>query len=236
MFAARLTVRSRLTAVVVGAAAAALLAFPGVASATVTATTAGGTVLTVTSDAADAIAITCAGGVVKVNGADPTPGADCAGITTIDVTGGPQANVITLVGATIAAFPALTAVDVDGGAGDDTITGSEIDDDLVGGADDDRIIGDNNPINTRDDSVGGSGRDTLVWNPGDGDDINEGGSESDTIEVNGGGGGERVHRRPSATPLRISFDRTGPAPPSPSTSTSALPSGSISTRAAAMTP
>ena len=104
---------------------------------------------------------------------------------------------------------------MDGGAGDDTITGSEIDDDLVGGADDDRIIGDNNPINTRDNSVGGSGRDTLVWNPGDGNDINEGGSESDTIEVNGGGGGEQFTVAPSATPLRISFDRTGPTPPGP---------------------
>ena len=65
---------------------------------------------------------------VKVNGADPDPGRGrCDDVATIDVTGGPGANAITLVGVTIAAFPDLTAVDVDGGAGDDTITGSEID-------------------------------------------------------------------------------------------------------------
>ena len=112
-------------------------------------------------------------------------------------------------------YPNVTAVDVDGGAGDDTITGSDIDDDLLGGEDDDRIIGDNNPAGTRDNSVGGSGRDTLVWNPGDGDDTNEGGSETDTIEVNGGGGGEQFTVTPSPTTGRSLFDRTGPTPPGP---------------------
>ena len=206
--------RSRIVAWLAVSAALALLAFPGVASAAVVASAAGG-VLTVTSDAADPIAITCAANAVKVNGADPAPAQPCDDIATIDVTGGPGANAITLVGVTIAAFPDLTAVDVDGGAGDDTITGSEIDDDLVGGEDDDRIIGDNNPAGTRDNSVGGSGRDTLVWNPGDGDDTNEGGSETDTIEVNGGGGGEQFTVAPSATAGRIAFDRTGPTPPGP---------------------
>jgi Ca2+-binding RTX toxin-like protein len=127
--------------------------------------------------------------------------------------------VISLVGVTVvstgAVYPNVTAVDVDGGAGDDTITGSDIADNLAGGEDDDRIIGDNNPPNTRDISAGGSGRDTLVWNPGDGNDTNEGGSETDTIEVNGGGGGEVFTVAPSATAGRIAFDRTGPTPPGP---------------------
>ena len=158
---------------------------------------------------------------VKVNGATPSPGpaADCASITAIDVTGGPGANVISLVGVTVvspgAVYPNVTEVDVDGGAGDDTITGSDIDDNLLGGEDDDRIIGDNNPAGTRDIAAGDSGRDTLVWNPGDGDDTNEGGSEIDTIEVNGGGGGEVFTVAPSATAGRIAFDRTGPTPPGP---------------------
>ena len=107
------------------------------------------------------------------------------------------------------------ALDIDGGAGNDTLDGGDDADLITGGEDDDRIIGDNNPPNTRDNSVGGSGRDTLVWNPGDGDDINEGGSETDTIEVNGGGGGEVFTVAPSATPGRIAFDRTGPTPPGP---------------------
>ena len=206
--------KPRIVAWLAVSAALALLAFPGVASAAVVASAAGG-VLTATSDAADPIAITCVANAVKVNGADPAPTQPCDAIATIDVNGGPGANAITLVGVTIAAFPDLTAVDVDGGDGDDTITGSEIADVLVGGADDDRIIGDNNPAGTRDNSVGGSGRDTLVWNPGDGDDTNEGGSETDTIEVNGGGGGEQFTVAPSATAGRIAFDRTGPTPPGP---------------------
>ena len=211
--------RSRIAARLVLATTLALLTWSGVANAAVTATVVGGDFLLVTSTAADGIAITCVGGDVKVNGADPTPATDCADITAIDVTGGPQANVISLVGVTAvstgAVFPNVTEVDVDGGAGDDTITGSDIDDNLLGGEDDDRIIGDNNPATTRDIALGGSGRDTLVWNPGDGDDINEGGTESDTIEVNGGGGGEQFTVAPSATPDRIAFDRTGPTPPGP---------------------
>ena len=69
------TQRSRTQGGVLAAAAvAALLAFPGVASAAVNSSVAGG-VLTVTSDAGDAITITSAGGNVKVNGADPGTGA-----------------------------------------------------------------------------------------------------------------------------------------------------------------
>ena len=57
-----------------GAAAAAALAFPGIANAAVTSTVTAGA-LTVTSDAADPIAITSAGGNVKINRADPGSGA-----------------------------------------------------------------------------------------------------------------------------------------------------------------
>jgi len=55
----------------------------------------------------------------------------------------------------------------------------------------------------------------MVWNPGDGDDINEGGDGADTVEVNGGGGGEQFEVKPSATPGRAQFDRIGPTPPGP---------------------
>jgi Ca2+-binding RTX toxin-like protein len=192
------------TGILAGAAAAALLAFPGIASAAVTSNVAGGT-LTVTSDAADAIAITAAGGQVKVNGADPGGVAvNAADITRIIVTGGPGANAIDLSGVTLAAYPAVTAVTVNGGAGTDTITGSEHADRLTGGDND-------------DDVSGIAGNDTIVWNPGDDTDRNEGGAGSDTIEVNGGGGGEQFTVKPSATAGRVQFDRTGPTPPGPFT-------------------
>src|SRR5215216_2297030 len=86
--------RARL-GVLAGAAAAALLAFPGIANAAVNSTVDGAGALTVTSTAGDAIAISCASGDVKINAADPGSGAAaCADITSITVTGDDAANEI----------------------------------------------------------------------------------------------------------------------------------------------
>jgi Ca2+-binding RTX toxin-like protein len=199
---------------VAGAAAALLLALPGSASAAIDSSFAGG-VLTVNSDANDAIAITSVGGQVKVNGADPDGAVDSADVTAIDVSGGSGANDISLAGVNATDFTSLTSVSVDGGDGNDTINGSQIADELEGGPGDDRITGDNNPGGSRDEAIGEAGNDTMVWNPGDGDDVNEGGTGSDTVEVNGGGGGEQFEVKPSATPGRAQFDRIGPNPPGP---------------------
>jgi Ca2+-binding RTX toxin-like protein len=207
----------RRTGLVAGAVVAALLAVPGSASATVTSAVNGAGVLTVNSDANDAITITAVGGDVKVNGGNPGGGAavDSADITAIDVSGGPGANDINLAGVNATDFTALTSVAVNGGEGNDTINGSQLADELEGAGGDDRIIGDNNPGGSRDEAIGDAGNDTMVWNPGDGDDVNEGGAGSDTVEVNGGGGGEQFEVKPSATPGRTQFDRTGPTPPGP---------------------
>jgi Ca2+-binding RTX toxin-like protein len=107
------------------------------------------------------------------------------------------------------------ALDLDGGDGNDTLDGGDGADLMTGGEGTDRLIGDNNPPNTRDLAAGQGGDDTMVWNPGDGDDTNEGGDGIDTVEVNGGGGGEVFEVKPSATPGRVQFDRTGPTPPGP---------------------
>src|SRR5829696_753469 len=202
--------------VLAGAAAAALLAFPGIANAAVSSTVDGAGALTVISSAGDAIAITCASGDVKINGADPGSGAAaCADITSITVTGDDAANVINLAAVTSAELTDVTAVTINGGGGNDTITGSQFADTISGGAGNDRIIGGRNPANTRDIMLGEAGDDTLVWNPGDGDDTMEGADGNDTIEVNGGGGGEQFTVKPSSTPGRVQFDRTGPTPPGP---------------------
>ena len=160
------------------AGAATLLAFPGVASAAVTSTVAGG-VLTVSSDGADPITISCNSGKVRVNGDDLT--ADCNAIGSIVVNGGPGANTINLAGVTAAAFTTLTSTTIDAGDLNDSITGSERDD-------------------------------TIIWNPGDDDDTNDGGAGTDTIQVNGGGGAEQFTAKPSVTPgFQVRFDRTAPA-------------------------
>src|SRR5262249_56645354 len=55
-----------------------------------------------------------------------------------------------------------------------------------------------------------AGNDRLIWNPGDGSALNEGGAGNDTIEVNGGNGSETFTIAANGT--RVRFDRTAPAP------------------------
>ena len=75
-----------------------------------------------------------------------------------------------------------------GGSGNDTLTGGDADDQVFGEAGDDR----------------------MIWNPGDDTDLNEGGSGTDTVEVNGGGGAEVFTTTANGT--RVRFDRLDPAP------------------------
>ncbi len=209
------------TGLVAGAVVAALLAVPATASAEVTSAVNGAGVLTVSSDANDAITITSVGGDVKVNGGNPAggPAVDSADITAIDVSGGPGANNINLAGVNATDFPQLadgTDVTVDGGEGNDTINGSLLADHLEGGNGDDRIISDDSQLNSRDELLGEGGNDTMVWNPGDDDDDNDGGPGNDTVEVNGGGGGEQFEVKPSVVNAGgARFERTGPTPPGP---------------------
>jgi Calx-beta domain/PASTA domain/RTX calcium-binding nonapeptide repeat (4 copies) len=119
-------------ALVAAGACAAIAASSAPAAATLHSQVAGGT-LTVSSDAGDAISITCVSGEVKVDGADPDSGiADCSSITVIDVLGGPVANVVDLHAVDAISFPNMgnssggaSPVTIDAAGGDDTVTGSE---------------------------------------------------------------------------------------------------------------
>jgi Ca2+-binding RTX toxin-like protein len=205
----------RKSAALVGAAAA-LLAFPAMASAQVQSSINAG-VLTITGENDDAIAVTCAANAVRVNG-ETVAGGGCDTITAIDVTGGSGANVIDLSGVTDkddavdTDYPAITSVTIDGAGGGDTITGSEHTDTMLGGEGDDRIVGDENKApGSFDVFEGQGGNDTLVWNPGHDSDKMDGGDGADTIEMNGGGA-EQFTVKPSATAGRVQFDRVSPAP------------------------
>jgi Ca2+-binding RTX toxin-like protein len=107
---------------------------------------------------------------------------------------------------------ASLALDVDGGDGNDRIDGSDAADNLSGGNGDDTIVPDDNPATTTDVAHGDAGNDTTIWNPGDDDDLNEGGDGDDTSVVNGGGGDEDFTVKPSATAGRVRLDRVNPAP------------------------
>jgi Ca2+-binding RTX toxin-like protein len=121
--------------------------------------------LAVTSDAADAVAITCSGGNVKVNNADPTTGGPkaCSAIISIAVTASSSTgnNTIDLAGVnTTAGFAAAldAKVTVDGGGGNDSIIGSAFKDSITGGAGNDTITGGGG-----DDAIdGGDGTDRVA--------------------------------------------------------------------------
>jgi Ca2+-binding RTX toxin-like protein len=73
------------------------------------------------------------------------------------------------------------AVTLQGGGGDDVLTGADTGDSLAGGDGNDRLVG----AKGGDDMDGGEGNDTMVWNNGDGSDFIVGDLGIDTTEVNG---------------------------------------------------
>ena len=75
-----------------------------------------------------------------------------------------------------------------GGAGHDTVSGGSGQDKVAGGTGNDEVFG-----NDGDDTLaggtgldrvmGGQGQDTILWHPGDGDDIINGGTSDDTLRL-----------------------------------------------------
>ena len=96
---------------------------------------------------------------------------------------------------------ALIRITVDGGAGNDTILGSNGVDVLLGGADNDFVDG------QQGDDVAflGGGDDTFQWDPGDGSDVVEGQADNDTMVFNGSNGNEIFQA--SANGSRLRFTR-----------------------------
>jgi Ca2+-binding RTX toxin-like protein len=81
---------------------------------------------------------------------------------------------------------ALIQITVDGGAGNDTILGSNGADLLLGGDGNDFIDGQQG----NDTAFLGAGNDVFQWDPGDGSDIVEGQDGTDTLLFNGSAGAE----------------------------------------------
>ena len=119
---------------------------------------------------------------------------------------------------------ALPRANLFGGAGNDTLTGGSGGDMLFGQTGNDTLLGkggfdflfggsENDTLTggDADDQVfGESGNDRMIWNPGDDTDLNEGGADNDTVEVNGGNGAEVFTT--TANGARVRFDRLDPAP------------------------
>jgi Ca2+-binding RTX toxin-like protein len=156
------------------------------------------------------------GGAVKIKGGTPT----VANTAQISAFGQGGHDTITLNEAN----GALPRANLFGGAGNDVLTGGSGNDQLFGQAGNDTLLGkggfdflfggtENDTLTggDADDQVfGESGNDRMIWNPGDDTDLNEGGSGTDTVEVNGGGGAEVFTTTANGT--RVRFDRLDPAP------------------------
>ena len=96
---------------------------------------------------------------------------------------------------------ALIQITVDGGAGDDTLLGSNGADVLIGGDNNDFIDGQQGV----DVVFMGAGDDTAQWDPGDGNDVIEGQAGSDKLLFNGSAGAEIMEV--SANGARVRFTR-----------------------------
>src|SRR5262245_57177996 len=170
--------------------------------------------ITVSRDAAGTILVN--GGAVPVQGATPT-----VANTILVAVFGLGGNDTIRLDESNGALPRAVMF---GGAGDDTLVGGSGADQLFGQAGNDTLLGkggndflfggDGNDTLTGgvgDDQVfGQAGNDRMIWNPGEGSDLNEGGAGIDTVEVNGGNGAESFTVTPNGT--RVRFDRVSPAP------------------------
>ena len=186
---------------------------------------AGGGVLRVVGDAADNTitvsrdalgALLVNGGTVVVRGGTP----NVANTARISVSGLGGNDTIALDDAN----GALPQANLIGGGGNDTLTGGAGSDRLFGLAGNDTLLGkgsndqlyggvgdDTLTEGTGDDQAfGQAGNDLMIWNPGEGSDLNEGGAGIDTVEVNGGNVAETFTI--AANGKRVRLDRVTPGP------------------------
>ena len=147
--------------------------------------------LSISSNGKDAIAIGAGtDGNVTLNGATLSATANgvagpvsAIAVKTLSVTGGSGNNAINLSGVSGSAFTMLSSVSIDGGAGNDSITGSALADNIQGGAGKDTLSG----LGGNDSLSGGVGNDVL--NGGDDNDAVDGGDGTDSLD---GGAGNDV--------------------------------------------
>src|SRR5688572_27764574 len=136
-------------------------------------------------DAAEAFSVLCVGTRVLFERIDPLP-------FTIDI-GGSEKLVLNARGGDDSFFggaglATLMSFTIDGGAGNDTLVGTDGADTLIGGDGKDFLDGNAGA----DVALMGTGDDVFRWDGGDGSDVVEGGSGSDLMLFNGANVGENV--------------------------------------------
>ncbi len=147
---------------------------------------------------AEVFTVTANGARVRFDRLDPAPFSLDIGTTenlVVNMNGGDDSFSAT------GNLAALIKITVDGGAGNDTILGSNGIDLLLGGSGNDFIDGQEG----NDVAFLGAGEDVFQWDPGDGSDTVEGGDGVDTMLFNGSGGAEIFAA--SASGERVLFTR-----------------------------
>ena len=155
-------------------------------------------------------AVTCEGGFVKFNGADPArvpaaggPTTGCAASVSLAVDEPDKDtatnNTLDLRGITRAEWTGLAASTtpfaINMGGGDDTVIGSEFSEVITPGKGNDNVNGN-------------AGDDTMVWNPGEASDVMTGGDGRDVVVDNGGAVDEQFVIKPKdGDPTRVDASR-----------------------------
>ncbi len=97
---------------------------------------------------------------------------------------------------------ALENVTIDGGSGDDTLTGGNGAETFIGGPGNDFVDGNIGA----DTAQLGSGNDTFQWDPGDGSDAVDGQSGKDTLAFNGSNAAEKIDVSANGSHVRLHRD------------------------------
>ena len=182
----------------------------------------------------DSISVSAAGALARVTGldtmvevADASPADDRLDVLAF---GGPD----TL--AAVGTAGALIGLTLDGGDGDDTLTGASAAETLRGGAGDDTVRGRQGV----DDIALGDGADTAIWAFGDGDDRVDGDAGADRVQITGATVDERYDLTAAgprvdvlrSTGGRLSAGGVETLEPAPSSGTDTVHVGDLSGTAA----
>jgi Ca2+-binding RTX toxin-like protein len=204
--------RGRLTALAVSAGVVAL-AVPAAANAAVTGTITGNTI-TFAGDLADdnvTLAVDANGLIGQQVGQNLVT--TFGGQTLVAA----QADLVINAGSgndtiNVSAVPTLHSSTINGDDGDDIIVGSQVEDTINGGLGNDRITAGKNAGPNPEPIHGDDGNDVMIWNNGEGNDLNDGGNGVDETLIVQGTGADDNHVDPSPTAGQIRFQRVGAGP------------------------
>jgi Ca2+-binding RTX toxin-like protein len=148
------------------------------------------------SDGPDTMAIVLNGTQARIDATGFSAAVAVSGGLSLAIQGRGGADTISCAGNLAGLAIPLT---LDGGAGDDTVLGSNGADVLIGGDDDDFVDGQQGA----DTALLGAGDDTFQWDPGDGNDTIEGEAGNDAVFFNGSNIGETFAFSANGTRLRF---------------------------------